>query len=75
MNRAAVMTMARFYARKEVEANWRSEGRRLRELEPKELHRLAHAYLASHPEIVEKAAEVIRTCSSNLVTEMRPRAT
>ena len=58
---ATVMTLARYYARKEVKAailrNQRHRG--LIEMENAELTRLAAAYLNSHPEIIERAAKIV----------------
>jgi hypothetical protein len=60
---ATVMTLARYYARKEVKtAISRQQGHRaLREMESAELTRLAVAYLDSHPEVIERAAKTVRT--------------
>ena len=53
-----VMTLARYYARKEV---LRNVGyRALRHIESAELTRLANAHLASHPEVIERAAKTVR---------------
>jgi hypothetical protein len=59
----AVMALAGYYARKEVRAAiMRQQGHRgLRQLELAELTRLARAHLERHPEIIDRAAEVIRT--------------
>jgi hypothetical protein len=58
---ATVMTLARYYARKEVKAailrNQRHRG--LIEIAGAELTRLAAAYLDSHPEIIERAAMTV----------------
>jgi hypothetical protein len=58
---ATVMTFARYYARNEVKAaTLRSqEHRGLIDMESAELTRLAAAYLDSHPEIIERAAETV----------------
>jgi hypothetical protein len=60
---ATVMTLARYYARKEVKAAIvRQQGHRvLRDVESAELTRLAVAYLDSHPEVIERAAKTVRT--------------
>ena len=59
---ATVMTLARYYARKDVKAAiLRNQGHRgLREMESAELKRLAASYLDSHPEIIERAAKTVR---------------
>jgi hypothetical protein len=59
---ATVMTIAMYYALKEVMAViLRQQGRSaLREMEKAELTRLAAAYLDSHPEIIEQAARTLR---------------
>jgi len=62
-NLGAVMTLARFYARKEVRAAiLRQHGHRgLRGITWAELNRLARAHIDRHPEIIDRAAEAIRT--------------
>jgi len=59
----AVMTLALFYARKEIRAAIIGQQGYcgLRGMEPAELTRLARAHLDRHPEIIERAATVIRT--------------
>ena len=59
---ATVMTLAKYYARKEVKAAFlRNQGHRgLREMESAELTRLAAGYLDSHPEIIKRAAKTVR---------------
>jgi hypothetical protein len=52
-----VMTLARYYARKEVLRNLGY--RALRGMESAELTRLANAHLASHPEVIERAAKTV----------------
>jgi hypothetical protein len=56
-----VMTLARYYARKDVEASiLRNRGySALRVMESAELTRLAAAYLDSHPEVIERAAKTV----------------
>ena len=55
---ATMTTLARYYARKEV---LRSLGyRALRYIESAELTLLANAHLASHPEVIERAAKTVR---------------
>jgi hypothetical protein len=57
---AQEMTLARYYAKQAVIAQWKAEGKRLRDIEVSELHREARAYLASHPELIEFATERYR---------------
>jgi hypothetical protein len=59
---AIVMTIAMYYALKEVMAViLRQQGRSaLREMEKAELTRLAADYLDSHPEIIEQVARTVR---------------
>jgi hypothetical protein len=59
---AAVMTLARYYARKEVEASiLRNLGcPASQETVSAELTGLANAHLDSHPEIIERAAKTVR---------------
>ena len=61
---AIVMTIAMCYALEEVKAViLRQQGRSaLRDVERAALARLASAYLDSHPEIIERAAQTVRTC-------------
>jgi hypothetical protein len=58
---ATVMTLARYYARKEVEASiLRNQGYPASQrMESAELTRLANAHLDSHPEIIERAASTV----------------
>ena len=55
---ATVMTLARYYARKEVLRNLGY--RALRHIESAELTRLTAGYLDSHPEIIERATKTVR---------------
>jgi hypothetical protein len=59
---ATVMTLATYYALKEVEASIvRDEGYRgLRGLEIAELKTRAMAFLDKHPEIIARAAKTVR---------------
>jgi hypothetical protein len=59
---ATVMTLARYYARKEVEASIsRNLGyAALRDMVSAELTRLTNAHLDSHPEVIERAAKIVR---------------
>jgi hypothetical protein len=55
------MTLARYYARKEVEASiLRNMGyRALRDMVSAELTRLVNAHLDNHPKVIERAAEIV----------------
>ena len=53
---ATVMTLARYYARKEV---LRNLGYRALRIESVELTLLANAHLASHPELIARAAQTV----------------
>jgi hypothetical protein len=59
---AVVMTEARRMAVRDAkEMILRVHGhRKLREMECRDLHRFANAYLATHPELIERAAETVR---------------
>ena len=60
--RMAIMTLATRAARKVVERQLRSTGRRLPDVDHKEIMTLANDYLAAHPaELIAEAAETVRT--------------
>ena len=56
-----VMTLAMYYARKEVEASIlrNLRYRALRDMASAELTRLVNAHLDSHPEVIERAAKIV----------------
>jgi hypothetical protein len=56
---ATVMTLANYYALRDVKANIRSTSgsSALRKIEMSELKRLARAWLENHPELIEVAAD------------------
>jgi hypothetical protein len=58
--RRAIMTLALQSARKVVERQLRSTGRRLPDVEYKEIMMLAHDYLAQHPtELIAGAKAIV----------------
>jgi len=58
--KGSTMTLASLLARKAVRAQWWAEGRRVYHVPLAELHGEARAYLASHPELLAEAAEIVR---------------
>jgi hypothetical protein len=56
-----VMCLARFAAKNIVKQDWRDQGRKLSEIEARDLISFANAYLESHPELIERAAETVRS--------------
>jgi hypothetical protein len=58
---ATVMTLARYYARNEVEASILRdlEYPALQDMVSAELTRLTNAHLDSHPEVIERAAKTV----------------
>jgi hypothetical protein len=55
-----VMTWARIKARQIIEQDWRDEGRKLHEIELRDLKSFAIAYVDGNPELVEQAIETVR---------------
>jgi hypothetical protein len=53
---AQVMTLARYYAKQAVKAQWKAQGKRLYSVEVSDLTREARVYLALHPELFDFAA-------------------
>jgi NAD(P)-dependent dehydrogenase (short-subunit alcohol dehydrogenase family) len=51
----AVKHMARYMAKKRVEAELRDQGLRVSLVRPAEINTLATAYLAAHPELYDEA--------------------
>jgi hypothetical protein len=56
-----VMCLALFHAKNIVKQDWRDQGEKLSEIEARDLTSFANAYLAGHPELIEQAAETVRT--------------
>jgi hypothetical protein len=55
------MTLARYFAKQAVKAQWQREGRYWIYVEASELNRAANAYLTNHPELVALATERYRS--------------
>jgi hypothetical protein len=55
-----VMCLARFHAKRIVTQDWRDQGRKLSEIEARDLTSFANSYLEAHPELIEQAAETVR---------------
>lgn len=54
------MTLARYYARKAVKAQYQARGLRWQHIESSELSREADAYLRAHPELIAFSSERYR---------------
>jgi hypothetical protein len=52
---AKAMTLARYYAKRNVREEWKRRKIKLSHVDPKELSEAARAYLAAHPELIEQA--------------------
>ena len=50
------MTLARYYAKREVQLRWRAQGIRVWDYEASDLAKAASNYLSEHPELIEVAA-------------------
>ena len=59
MNPVAI-TLARFVAKETIKQDWRDQGRKLSEIEARDLTSFANAYLAGNPELIEQAEEIVR---------------
>jgi hypothetical protein len=57
---ASAMTLARYYAKREVQWRWRAQGIRIWDYEASDLAKAAKSYLSEHPELIEQAAETVR---------------
>jgi hypothetical protein len=51
------MTLARYYAKQAVKAQWQGQGIKLHHVEASELMRAANGYLNEHPELITFATE------------------
>jgi hypothetical protein len=58
---AAIITIAKCIARDAVEDQIRAQGYKLRDYAPRDITKLAQAYLAEHPELLEQAEQVVMT--------------
>jgi hypothetical protein len=56
-----VMCLARLHAKDIVKQDWRDQGRKLSEIDARDLVSFANAYLAGNPELIDQAAEIVRT--------------
>jgi hypothetical protein len=63
------MTLARYYAKQAVKAQWRAAGLKLQDFKTSELAQAANDYLDNHPELIAFATERYR----NLVASGRLR--
>ena len=60
------MTLARYYAKQSVKAQWQREGRCWVHVEASELNQAATAYLSQHrEELIERACATLRTFEQN----------
>jgi hypothetical protein len=57
---AATITLARYYAKREVKREWRAQGIRIWDYEASDLAKAAKSYLSEHPVLIEQAAETVR---------------
>jgi hypothetical protein len=57
---AQVMTLARYYAKQAVKAQWLGQGIKLSHVEASEITRKANEYIDDHPEIIAFATERYR---------------
>ena len=55
------MTLARYYAKQAVKAQWQRQGIKVHHVKASELFREANAYLDNHPELIAYAAERYRS--------------
>ena len=64
--------MARFLARRAIRAQWRAQGIKVDLVASSELAKAAMAYLAEHPELMDKARVWLARCA-NLSSGARRR--
>jgi hypothetical protein len=59
---AGEMTLARYYAKQAVKAQWRAAGLKLQDFKASELNRATEAYLSEHRgELITKAGALLTT--------------
>ena len=58
---SVIMNFALCTARQIVREDWRNQGRKLSEIEPRDIRSLAMAYLEGNPQLIEEAAEAVRS--------------
>ena len=56
-----VMCLARFHAKRLIKQDWLDQGRKLSEISARDLTSFANSYLAGNPELIEQAAETVRS--------------
>jgi hypothetical protein len=56
-----VMCLARLAAKNLVKQDWLDQGNKLSEIEARDLTSFANAYLAGNPELINQAAETVRS--------------
>jgi hypothetical protein len=59
---AKAMTLARYYAKRNVKEEWRRQKIKLSHVDPKDLTQAADAFLKAHPELIEEAKRAL--CST-----------
>jgi len=57
---AAIATIARCEARDAIKAELKAQGHKLSEYAPRDITKLAQAYLAEHPEVFDLAAAIVQ---------------
>ena len=55
------MTLARYRSKEIIKKDWQDQGKKLSEIEHRDLVSFANAYLAGNPELIEQAAETVRS--------------
>jgi hypothetical protein len=56
---SVIMNFARYTARQIVREDWRNQGRKLSEIEPRDIRSFAIAYLEGNPQLIEEATEAV----------------
>jgi hypothetical protein len=69
----AIITLARFIARKRIKERWLACGRRMAEISFKDVVERADELIAAQPEILDEAAEMIRQSPALQRLIKRPR--
>jgi hypothetical protein len=57
---AAILTLARYYAKRDTIAQLRAQGLKPQHIEASEITSAARAYFDAHPELLEQAAKTVR---------------
>jgi hypothetical protein len=58
---ASEMTLARYYAKQAVKAQYQAQGLKLHNVKAVEINRAAETYLSNHPELITKACATLTT--------------